>query len=209
MKTIWTVAIFYFAAVAIPAISLAEDASLPDLSGKWTLNASQSTDLDSAMGQGRGGRGEGMGRGGPGGGMGRGGRGGPPGGGGPGGRGGQDEARNSQVDSRREEMKKQIASLEIFQEGDELNLTNGLDITQLIYTDGRTHKIWTQHGEAEASSHWEDRALVLSIQNDRAPEPRVRRFTLSEDGNQLIISEQRPVPGQENPVTINLVYDRK
>lgn len=214
MKNLWIAAFLFLAAAAIPTLAQAEGSTPPgDLTGQWVLNQSQSTDLAATTRQGmsgrsggRGGQGGGMGRGGMGGGMGRGGRGGPPGGGG---RGSQGEGPSSQAQKHLEEMQKQIARLDIYQEGDELNLTNGLDITQLIYTDGRIHKIWTQRGEVEATSHWDEGVLVLSIQNPRHPEPHVRRFALSEDGSQLTVSEERPVPGQENPVTFKLVYDRK
>jgi len=183
--------------------SSAEDSTPGDLSGQWVLDQSRSTDLTPPTPQG--GR-----RGGGGGGMGGGGRGGM-GGGRPGG--GQRPEGNSdrmaEAQKRHEEMIQKISRLEIFQEGPELNLTDGLDITQLIFTDGRKHSIWTQAGEVQADARWEGPVLVLQLQAPRDKTPQVRRFQLSEDGQELTITETRRFGGQDRETQIRLVYTRE
>lgn len=186
----------------------------PNLTGSWVLNGSLSTDLEAgmrqAMGQpeGRGGR-----RGG-GGGMGRGG--GRGGGGMGGGRGGgmaqngsSPDGANEETQKRLEQIKLEHSSLEIFQDGHELNLTNGLDITQLLYTDGRLMKIWTQQGEATATARWTGSSLTVERQGSRDPEPQIRKFQLSDDGQTLTITETRNMRGHENSQTTTLVYNRQ
>ena len=200
-----------------------------DLTGQWVLNEKLSEQptppqrperRQGGGGQG-GGPGGGMG-GGPGGGMGGGpggGMGGGMGGGRGGGRGGgmsrgggQDDdsdSRQQQIARQMEELKKAKSSLEIYQEGLELNITDGLDITQLFYTDNRKTTIWTPRGEATATAHWEDAALLIEVQGQRDPGASVRTMQLNEDGSRLIVTESRPLPGQKKNMQIKLVYDRK
>nr|MEE4267137.1 hypothetical protein [Candidatus Krumholzibacteria bacterium] len=184
----------------------AQDSPAGDLSGQWVLDQSRSTDLTPPTPQGgrRGGGGGGRG------GMGGGGRGGM-GGGRPGG--GQrpqgDSDRSTEMKKHHEEMIQKISRLEIFQEGPELNLTDGLDITQLIFTDGRKHSIWTQAGEVQADARWEGPVLVLQLKAPRDKTPQVRRFQLSEDGQELTITETRRFGGQKSETEIRLVYTRK
>ena len=184
----------------------AQDPTPGDLSGQWVLDQSRSTDLTPPTPEA--GRRGGGGRGGMSGGMGGGGRG--MGGGPSGGRqrpqGNSD--RSAEAQKRHEEMIQKISSLEIFQEGPELNLTDGLDITQLIYTDGRKHSIWTQAGEVQADARWEGPVLVLQLQGLRDKTPQVRRFQLSEDGQELTVTETRRFGGQDSETQIRLVYTR-
>jgi hypothetical protein len=185
----------------------AEDSTPGDLSGQWVLDQSRSTDLTPpAQAGGRRGGGMGGGRGG----MGGGGRGGM-GGGRPGG--GQqpqgDSDRSTEMKKHHEEMVKKISRLEIFQDGPELNLTDGLDITQLVYTDGRKHSIWTQGGEAQAEANYEGPVLVIQIQVPRDKTPQVRRFQISEDGQELTVTETRRFGGQKSETEIRLVYTRE
>ncbi len=110
---------------------------------------------------------------------------------------------------RHEEMIQKISRLEIYQEGTELNLTDGLDITQLIFTDGRKHSIWTQAGEVQANAGWEGPVLVLQFQAPRDKAPQFRRFQLSEDGQELTVTETRRFGGQDRETPIRLVYTRE
>lgn len=192
----------------------AQDDPLPNLTGSWKINEAQSDDPAAAMGPAMGGRQREGGKPGGGGGGGRGGGGGGRGGGGggAGGRGGQQGPGNQNSEDAQkgmEQIKRQYASLEIFQEGVELNVTNGLDITQLLYTDGRQMTIWTQHGEADATATWVDRTLEVEWQTRQDGPQRVRRYEISEDGRTLTATEERQLPGQDKVTQLKLVYDRQ
>lgn len=187
---------------------LAQDAA-PDLSGRWRLNERLSDDMHKVMQQTMsrsrpqgGGRGQGRGRG-----MG-GGRGPDGGGPGAGSRGGQ-EAPSDRMRKGADEMRKRQASLEIFQEGTELNITDGLEITRLLNTDGQPHPLWTEQGQATATARWQGDTLQVTWQNKRHPEPRTRHYQLSEDGKRLVVTEEVPLPGQKEMTTVKLVYDRQ
>ena len=188
---------------------LARAADNPDLTGKWVLNERLSTDLAQVMAPGLGLR--------PGGEIGgrddgdRRGMGSRGGGRKDQGRGGDMPGSEPSPDAKKhlEQAKQEYSRFEHFHDGVELNVTNGLDISQLIFTDGRQMKIWTQQGEASATSHWENKTLVMEWQNQRENAPRIRRFQLAADGQTLTIYETRRFGGQSKQETITLVYDRQ
>jgi len=183
----------------------------PDLSGVWILDEKASDDPAAVMRRNwerTGGQRGGMG--GPGGMQGRGGgmggrQGGmqddPEGGGrgGPGGGPGQDRDRT---------MQRRIARLEIFSDGPEFDVTDGLDITRVLHTDGRTETVWTERGEQQATAAWQDGVLEVRWQGRGGP-GRTTRFSLEGDGKQLVVLEQVQMPGSDEEVTLRLVYDRQ
>jgi len=200
-----------FLLVAVP-LSQAQDniEQHPNFTGNWTLNEKLSDDIQQIMmkamgggggkgsssGGGGGRRGGGMG----GGGGGRGGSmGGQPGGG--------QSGPNPQAQKRAEEMKLQYSRLEVFQDGLELNVTDGLDITRLLHTDGRTENIWTQRGEATATANWEKDVLVIQWQTSQDTKSRTRKYQLSEDGTRLNVRELIRIPGSKEMLSAQLVYD--
>ena len=203
---------------AVPAVDEA-----PDFNGQWVLNKQQSQDfaaiMRQEMGGMRGGKSGGMsgggGRGGGGGG-GRGGGGGGGGGRGGGGMGGQQPGGSDENMAKMREralrMQQEYSRLEIFNDGPELNLTNGLNISQLHFTDGRETSIWTERGEMKARTRWEGNSLRIQTtgtsERQKAP-GRTRTFSLSEDGSQLILIEERTLPKKKDPITIRMVYDRE
>jgi hypothetical protein len=196
---------------------------LPNFSGHWVLNIKESDDfaevMREAMGGGQSGRGGGM-EGGRGGGMGGGhgggkgggggGRGGGKGGGG-GGRGSSDSSgdQERQIKAQQKLARAQVeySRLDIFHDGIELNVTNGLDISRLLFTDGRQMNIWTQRGEATATASWQERTLVVSWKTSQDTMSRIRYYTLSEGGQQLTMTESRRFPGQDKTVKITMVYN--
>ena len=97
--------------------------------------------------------------------------------------------------------------MEIFHDGIELNVTNGLDISRLLFTDGRRMNIWTQQGEANATAHWQDRTLVMEWKTRQDTMSRIRHYTVSETGFQLVMTETRRLPGHDKTVKIRMVYD--
>jgi hypothetical protein len=191
------------------AIDISPDAQ-PNLTGKWTLNVKASDDMAAVMREAMGG-GQSMGGGGKGGGGGRGGGGG--GGRGGGGKGdgmsisGDDPARQVKAQQRLVRIQEEYSILEIFHDGIELNVTNGLDISRLLFTDGRRMNIWTQQGEATATAHWQDRTLVVEWKTGQDTMSRIRYYSLSETGYQLVMNESRRLPGQDKTLKIRMVYD--
>ncbi len=183
----------------------------PDLSGQWRLNPGLSDDMGAIMRRATSGsrmQGSRGGRGGGRGGMRGGGMGGEVGGGLP----GNMDDKGGPSDRLRkgaEEMRKRQAILDIFHEGNELNITDGLDITRLLHTDGLAHPVWTEMGQATAVATWKGDILEVTWQNERQPEPRIRRYQIIDDGARLQITEKLRLPDQRKPATIKLVYDRQ
>jgi len=183
----------------------------PNLTGNWILNVKASDDMAAAMREAMG-SGQGMGGGQKGGGGGKGGgRAGGRGGGGEGGGGmgnsGADQARTVKAQQRLARIQVEYSRLEIFHDGIELNVTNGLDISRLLFTDGRRMNIWTQQGEASATASWRKRTLVVAWKTGQDTMSRIRNYTLSESGKQLVMTESRRLPGQDKTVKIRMVYD--
>lgn len=209
------------AALTAP-LAQAQDQASPNLTGSWQMNQAKSDDIAAIMRKTMGG-GRGPGEV-PGGNMGRRDQ---IGGGMDGGRGrGRGMNPGSQDDSpelgkdrdgqnsdegmkRAEQIRQENAHLEIFQDGAELNITNGLDISQLLRTDGSPVTIWTERGEAQATALWEGPTLVVSFEMEKDRPRLVRRFHISEDGQTLTVTEERPLPGKEGKALLRLVYDRQ
>ena len=190
------------------AINISHDAQ-PNLTGNWILNEKASNDMAAVMREAMGG-GQSMGGGGKGGGGGHGGgRGGGHGGnkGGGTGNSGDDQARQEKAQQRLIRVQEEYSRMEIFHDGIELNVTNGLDISRLLFTDGRRMNIWTQQGEANATAHWQGRTLIVEWKTSQDTMSRIRNYTVSETGYQMIMTETRRLPGQDKTVKIRMVYD--
>lgn len=212
-----------------PPDTASAPAIVPSLTGSWVLNQEASDDplaiLQAAAGAGgerpggKGGRGAPGGRGGPGGmGGGPGGMGSSGGGpgrgespdadGGWGRRGGMPSAGTADAGFGLR-LKQEVARLEIFQQGAELNITDGLDNSRLIVIGGPEATIWTERGEVKARARWEKGQLVEEWLPSGPGAGRTRRYALTGDGRRLVVQEQRTMPGQDRALTIELVYDRK
>jgi hypothetical protein len=191
------------------AIDISPDAQ-PNLTGNWVLNVKASDDMAAIMREAMGG-GQSMGGGGMGGkgggGGGGGGRGGGGGKGGGSGNSGDDAARQAKAQQRLIRFQEEYSRMEIFHDGIELNVTNGLDISRLLFTDGRKMHIWTQQGEANATAHWKGRTLIVEWKTGQNTMSRIRNYTVSETGYQMIMTETRRLPGQDKTVKIRMVYD--
>ena len=180
------------------------------ISGKWILNEKHSESFDKLA---RRGRPSGVRGGGPGGGL-KGGRGGGMGGGPGGGNGGApggDEDRNTTQNRKmdpRTHMKKKFERLEIYINGLELNVTDGLDITHLLYTDARQVTIWTERGEAKAQALWSGDELEVRWQASNGDTARIRYYIPSEDGQTLTVVDRLRQPDSEEFVSLQMVYDR-
>ncbi len=173
-------------------------------SGSWVLNQDASDNIAEVMAKAGSSRGGGMG-GGRGGGMG-GGHGGGMGGGRGGGMGSR-QAPSGDLMQVQLHMQKEVSHLDIFTDGNELNITNGLDISRLLYCDGREVTIWTARGETQAHAGWAD-GRITEIWNSGKQATRSFAYSLSEDSNQLTVVERRIMPRGE-PITLRMVYDRE
>ncbi len=118
------------------------------------------------------------------------------------------EALQTQLQKRAQRLQAEYSRIEIFLEVPELNLTDGRDITQLFYTDGRKTNVWTERGELTASAELRDGTLQVRTRGGRMDSGRTRSFTLSQDARQLILTEERLLPGGKEPLRIRMVYDR-
>lgn len=196
-SVVWTILLL---SLVFLSPALAQN-SEPNLTGNWVLNEKMSDDFVEVTKKARGGGTERpAGRGGGGGRGGKGGRRGDRGGTG-------GDGHEAEAQERMERALEAYSRLEIFHEGIELNVTDGVDITRLLYTDGRDMDIWTQQGEAQATATWQDRTLVVHWMTKQETMSRIRSYNLSSDGRQLVVTEDRRPPGQDQTVKITMVYD--
>jgi hypothetical protein len=204
--------------LALAASAHADDAARLDLTGTWVLDEHASDDvvetLKAAMGSmgGRGGKGGAMG-----------GRGGGRGirGGGRGGRGGMGGGMNggapadgdrpdpsARLAARAEQILDGARRLEIFHAGDELNITDGTGLSQLLIC-GEESQVWTQGGERTAVTAWDGDVLRVTM---KAPEggrgPGVgASYALVDDS--LVVTRYMSSPRSENGMTLKFVYARE
>lgn len=210
-KTTTLLALLAAFAFILPAI--ADEDTPPDLSGVWILDKDASDDPATILSQSRG-QGRGQGSGGGGGGMKGGGMGGGGGGGRRGGGGGRSAMTEDSTPADRQgadmavRLQKRIERMEIASGGGEFTVTDGLDITRMLHTDGREETVWTERGEARASARWQGQAMEITWAGGRG-QSRTTRFESAADGSQLVVLEQVPQPGGGKPVTLRLVYRRQ
>jgi len=151
-------ALIVIATMVGPGSALAEEGSGPNFTGTWVLNQDLSDSFQPQRlpaGSPQGGMRGGGGRGGGGGMRGGGGRG-----------GGTKQNRTGQQPPPGDPQKvvriqQEISRLEIFHAGPELNITSGLDISRLFFTDGRTTTVMAERGQATATATWRDATLKI------------------------------------------------
>jgi len=195
--------------LALAASAMADDTSRPDLTGTWVLDESASDDvaaiLKAAMGERPQGQRPGGGRGGRGGGMGGrgGGRGGSVGGG--------DEGERPDPSARIEALARNIKSgaerLEIFHAGDEINLTDGTGLSQLLIC-GKESVVWTPRGERTAVADWDGDVLRVTMKPKEGAQGRGSGGGASyalQDGI-LVVTRLIGSPQSENQHVIRFVY---
>ncbi len=226
MKTMVAMALNIMLALGVTVgVPAAENAQQPQdpvtaYCGTWILDKSASDDItrrlpgqssrpdrgasESASGsEPRGGRGRGGGR------MGGGGKGaGSRGAGSRGAAPGMDRAPDGDSAQRKLRLQKRASRLEIFTDGGELDITDGLDMTRLLYCDGRTVTIWTESGEVKANARWQSGRITETWSGGRGS-GRTIIYELSEDGSTLMVTERRPRPGDQPDATLHLVYRRQ
>ncbi len=202
---------------AVPAVTAAPAAAHPDFSGHWKLDPKASDD-PAKMGGGPGGPG---GR--PGGGRG-GGRGGGPGGGPVGGSGpamdpnqgrmpgegfdGSEGEAGERAQAAGRQAAREFGLLEIFHEGDEFDLTDGMQVSRMLRIGGEPTEVFTPRGSVKAAAAWEGEALVVTERDPQGQVRRTRQFRLSGDRSTLTVKEIRQLPGKEGNAVMSLVYRR-
>jgi len=164
------------------------DTPLPNLGGRWILDESASDDPAEIMRPSTGSSG-GSGYGG-------------------GGRGGGDNDREPSPQAREfmARTMERLRTLTIFHEEPELDYTDGLDISRLLYTDGRQCEVWTDQGLMHATANWESRRLSINWRGERGE--RTTRLELSEDGQRLTVLEQLRRGESGDAKTMRLAYKR-
>ncbi|MBK7047109.1 MAG: hypothetical protein IPH48_11515 [bacterium] len=198
-------------------VTAAPAAAHPDFSGHWKLDP-KSSDDPARMGGGPAGPG---GPGGPGGG-----RGGGPGGPG-GGRGrngpaldpnqgkmpgegfdGSEGEAGERAQAAGRQAAREFGLLEIFHEGDEFDLTDGMQISRMLRIGGEPTEVFTPRGSVKAAAAWEGDALVVTERDPQGQVRRTRQFRITGDRSTLTVKEIRQLPGKEGNAVMSLVYRR-
>ncbi len=198
------------AGVATPAPKLR-----PNLSGTWRMDPKASDDPSKinerpgGPGGPGGGRGMGGGRGGA-----MGGRGGlspdPDGGKMPGeGFDGSDKPEKERQAAEGRQAGREFGRLEIFHDGDEFDLTDGMQISRVLKIGGQPTDVFTPRGTMKAAATWEGDALVVNERNPDGRVMRTRQFMLSTDKQVLTVREVRHMPGKDGDATMTLVFRRE
>lgn len=166
---------------------VASGTELPNLTGTWLLNEKLSDHHGSPQFPGGGGRPGNVG----------------------GTRGDLGHEPSAEEEQRMNQVRQENSMLEVYHDGIELNVTNGMDVSRLLFTDGREMTIWTPEGMAQAMASWDKRTLVVQWKTEDDVLSRLRRYTLSVDGLRLTVKEKRRLPDEDKYREITLIYDKK
>lgn len=210
-----------------PVMQVKPVATPPGFNGAWTLDVTRSDDPAKLMpksatpgnrpGGGKGG-GPGMGGGGGmGGGPGMGGGGGMA-GGGLGSGGGQSNTRSGSFGGAQTgkaagagappEMTGGRSRLVLFHEGPEFGVTDAMDISQTVTTDGRKCERWTQRGQVFETAKAESGRIVVRSEGQDGL-VRTTAYELNADGSELTVLTTFKPPWADKDVSLRSVYVRE
>jgi hypothetical protein len=193
--------------------------ALPNLSGSWRLDPKASDDPSRVPGGGQGqGQGQGQGKG-----QGQGQGGGPGGGGGRGpaldpnqgrvpgeGFDGSEDPANEKAQAAGRQAAREFSELEIFHDGDEFDLTDGMEISRMLRIGGQPTDVFTPHGVVKATAAWENDTLVVTERDAQGQVWRSHHFLISAGGSTLTVRQIRQQPGKKAGAdALTLVYRRQ
>lgn len=177
----------------------------PNLSGTWVLDTRASDDPARVPGSGQGQGGDPMG----------GGSRGPaidPNSGRVPGEGfdGAENPANEKAEAAGRQAAREFSVLEIFHDGDEFDLTDGMEISRMLRIGGELTNVFTPHGVVKATAAWESDALVVTESDAQGQVWRSHHFLLSAGGNTLTVRQIRQQPGKKGGTdALTLVYRRQ
>ena len=221
MTSTKTLLLVILAVALLPAALAAEEkpvATPSGFNGAWTLDGARSDDPAKLMPKSAptgdrpgGGKGGGPGMGGGGGGGGRGG------GGGMGG-GGQSNTRSGSFGgaqtgkaagaSAPPEMAGGRSRLVLFHEGPEFGVTDAMDISQTVTTDGRKSERWTHRGQVFDTAKAEPGRIVVRSEGQDG-QVRTTAYELNADGSELTVLMTFRPPWADKDVSLRSVYVRE
>ncbi len=218
MTSFKTVLLAILVLLVLPPALAADDqpvARPSGFNGAWTLDTARSDDPAKLMpktgspgerpGGGKGG-GPGMG-----GGAGMGGGPGMGGGGQTGSRGGSfggEPAGKSAGAGAPPEMAGGRSRLVIFHEGPEFDVTDAMDISQSVTTDGRKCERWTHRGQVFETAKVEGGAIVVRSEGQDGM-TRTTTYELNADGGELTVLMSFKPPWADKEITMRSVYKRE
>lgn len=223
MTSTKTLLLVILAVALLPAALAAGDkpvATPSGFNGAWTLDVARSDDPAKLMPKSAptgnrpgGGKGGGPGMGGGGGGMGGG-----PGMGGGGGGGGQSNTRSGSFGGAPTgkaagagappEMTGGRSRLVLFHEGPEFGVTDAMDISQTVTTDGRKCERWTQRGQVFETAKSESGRIVVRSEGQDG-QVRTTAYELNADGSELTVLTTFKPPWADKDVSLRSVYVRE
>ena len=104
------------------------------------------------------------------------------------------------------ETSREAAELEIFQAGDEFNLTDGMQVSQMLRIGGEPTELLTPRGSLMASATWEGEILAVTERDPKGEVRRTRQFSLSPDRSVLTVRDIRHRPGKDGDLALTMIY---
>lgn len=104
---------------------------------------------------------------------------------------------------------REFGRLEIFHDGDEFDLTDGMQVSRVLKIGGQPTEVFTPRGSMKAAAAWEGEALVVTESNPEGRVMRTRQFMLSADRQVLTVREVRHMPGKDGDLAMTVVYRRE
>lgn len=121
---------------------------------------------------------------------------------------GSDRPEKERQEAEGRKAGREFGRLEIFHDGDEFDLTDGMQISRVLKVGGQPTEVFTPRGSMKAAAVWEGEAMVVTERNPDGRVMRTRQFMLSADKQVLTVREVRHMPGKDGDLTMTLVYRR-
>jgi hypothetical protein len=121
---------------------------------------------------------------------------------------GSDRPEKERMEAEGRKAGREFGRLEIFHDGDEFDLTDGMQISRVLKVGGQPTEVFTPRGSMKAAAAWEGEAMVVTERNPDGRVMRTRQFMLSADKQVLTVREVRHMPGKDGDLTMTLVYRR-